>query len=272
MKAPIIAVLSCGLAVLACRERYPETPRLAEARDRMAKAPAQGGMTRVSEAPAEFAERLKGGELVFSDDFEREVPGDKWKVETEHWKLVGGQVTNKQADNAGFWLLEPLPDGDLRIEFDVRSDSYTVREQGETKEVFPGDLKCEAFNESPEHQTGYVFIFGGWSNTVNRIARLEEHGAGPGARVADGPTHPVKAGHTYRMKVVRLGGTIAWYADDKYLVHMADPEPIAGKHFGFNNWRSHLTFDNVAVYALAAEPAPTRETPSPTRRSPAPGK
>ncbi len=136
--------------------------------------------------------------------------------------------------------------GDVRIEFDARSDEF----ERKGKTVFPGDLKCEAFTVSPEHQTGYVFIFGGWSNRVNRIARLEEHGEGDGARIVDGPKHKVKAGHTYRMKVVRVGKVMAWYADDVYLAHMEDPELIEGRHFGFNNWRSRLTFDNLAVYSL----------------------
>lgn len=263
-RGPSLVALACAVCLLvSCRERYPETEKLARARNLQSQG-GGGSMSRSMTAPDGFESQLKGGKLVFSDDFERDEPGPKWKAETSQWVMTGGTVTNKHADNKGFWLLEKLPTGDVRIEFDVRSDSFTKKDRsGKSSETFPGDLKCEAFNEEPTHQTGYVFIFGGWSNKVNRIARLEEHGDGPGARVVDGPKHAVKKGHTYRMKVVRVGKTIAWYADDKYLVHMTDDKLIRGRHFGLNNWRSHLTFDNVAVYSLPAPKAPPKRTTPP---------
>ena len=187
---------------------------------------------------------------MFTDDFERTALGDRWTAESPQWRLVDGTIINHHADNAGFWLKERLPTGDVRIEFDVRSDPFNKKVKGKTTEVFPGDLKCEAFNQEPSHQTGYVLIFGGWNNQVNRIARLEEHGDGEGARIEDGAGYPVQPGQTYRMKVIRVGNTIAWYANDTHLVHMTDDDFINGRYFGFNNWRSRLTFDNVEVYKL----------------------
>jgi hypothetical protein len=246
---PQITGLLLLFVLCGCRERYHDTPKLVAA-----KSVAKGGggsAVKTSGPPQKLGAALKGGTLVFEDDFERAEFGDRWTVETPNWKIKSGEVTNHHADNKGMWLLEKLPKGDLRVEFSARSDTFMKKgRDGSKKETFPGDLKCEAFNMSPEHQTGYVFIFGGWNNRVNRIARLEEHGDGAGARVTDGPLRPVKPGHTYRMAVVRVGNTIGWYADGDYLAHLDDPQFIEGQHFGFNNWRSRLTFDNVKVFQL----------------------
>ncbi len=242
----------CLLAVVllaACAERYPDTPKLVEARNRAAAA-ATPGRVQTSGPPEELTRNLTGGKKVLSEDFERAELGPRWKPDAPAWKITEGELTNNAADNAGCWLLDKLPDGDLRIEFDARSMPFTQWVRGEKKETFPGDLKCEAFALEPAHQQGYIFIFGGWSNTRNRIARVEEHGEGAGAWVVDGPKKAVEPGHTYRMKVVRVGKTIGFFADDQYLIHAVDDQFIEGRYFGFNNWRSDLHFDNLAVYQL----------------------
>ena len=260
-----LRLLLCTMLALclSCQERYPDTPQLEKGRQIMSGAAAAGTVRRIMEPPPELADHLRGGTSVFSDDFERESFGEKWRTSSATWVLSDGEVRNQNARNEGLWLLEAIPDGDVRIEFDVRSDPYTQRSAaGNSEEVFHGDLKCEAFNETPEHQTGYILIFGGWSNSSNRIARLEEHGDGPGARVTEGPQRRVEASHTYRMKVLRVGNTLAWYADDQYLAHMTDAELITGRYFGFNNWESRLTFDNVALYRLGDEPTEGGEAAS----------
>ncbi|HIA04655.1 MAG TPA: hypothetical protein EYN66_22640 [Myxococcales bacterium] len=236
----------------ACREQLPETPRLDQARKLQLSGEGVPAPKRVKMAPKHLQQHLKGGTLVMEDKFERNEFGVDWRGETPRWKLQRGEVINHHADNKGLWLNVKLPKGDVRIEFDVRSDKFNRKDaKGRQKEVFDGDVKCEAFNTEPKHQSGYIFIFGGWGNKINRIARLEEHGNGEGAVVMDGPKYPVKAGHTYRLKIIRVGNILAFYVDDKHLVHYTDPNPIPGRYFGFNNWRSRLTFDNLAIYDLS---------------------
>ena len=249
-RAGIIVLLVTTL--LGCRERLPETPRLEQARKLQQSGDAIPAPKKVAQAPKQLQALLKGGKLVLEDNFNRSELGVDWKTGTSQWKLAGGEILNRKADNKGMWLNVKLPEGNVRIEFDARSDKFKRKNaKGESKEVFDGDLKCEAFNTQPKHQTGYIFIFGGWGNRINRIARLEEHGDGEGAAVMDGPKHPVKAGHTYRIKIIKSDNVVAFYADDKYLVHYRDPKPIEGRYFGFNNWRSRLTFDNLAIYELS---------------------
>ncbi len=258
----LLLAIPLACATPGCRERLPETPKLAQARAlNQAGGPQSARVRRVGASADVLKKALKGGKLVFKDDFERESFGPNWKAELPEWKLQDGEVVNHFAENKGLWLLEKLPDGDVRIEYDARSDPYEKREKsGAVREEFPGDLKCEAFNRLPEHQTGYVFIFGGWQNRINRIARLEEHGNGEGAEVVDGPPFPVEKSKKYRMKVLRVGSTVAFYADDTLLGQFTDGDFIEGRHFGFNNWQAHVTFDNVAVYALEPAPAPAPAT------------
>lgn len=263
-RAILMLFILCG-----CREQFQDTQGMDKARELLATNPESGGQqSKTSSAPAGMDKLLTGGRKVFSDDFERDQLGDKWTSGIKKWRLKNGTVHNAGADNKGLWLLEKLPTGDVRIEFDVLSRKFVTRNrEGKEKTQFSGDLKCEAFAKEPEHQKGYVFIFGGWNNSINRIARLEEHGNGPGAWVVDGPSHPVKADHNYRMKVVRMGDTVGYYADDKYLVHATDGSFINGRYFGFNNWRSQLTFDNVAIYKLnektTANPPPRAKSSTP---------
>ncbi|MEY4576662.1 MAG: hypothetical protein RL701_1365 [Pseudomonadota bacterium] len=97
--------------------------------------------------------------------------------------------------------------------------------------------------------TSYVVIFGGWRNTLNVLARLNEHGDD---RVV-GAAYKVVPGQTYHMKIQRRGATISVWADDQLLASLTDREPLLGvghDHFGFNNWMVPLTFDNLRISGL----------------------
>jgi len=264
-------MLALALCAAGCAERYPDTPKLVEARALEASGAERttAGRTCTAGPPAVLAKALKGGRKVFEDQFDRVDFGPNWKIETPDWRIEAGEVHNRKADNAGAWLLEKLPNGDARIEYDARSMPFVQEIKGKKQDTFPGDMKCESWNTEPTHQRGYAFIFGGWNNRVNRIARIEEHGNGPGAWVQDGPPRPVESGHVYRMKIIRVGKTVAFYADDQYLGHATDADFIEGRYFGFNNWRSHLVFDNLAVYSLAETPEAAPKAPQ-AHQEPAP--
>jgi|GEM_PF-355442 len=260
-----VALLMTGLS---CREQLPETPGLELARQERNTGPSKPAPRGLPEAT--LRAKLTGGTRVFHDNFDRAEFGPKWRLQSREWRITDGGVTNTSARNKGAWLLEKLPQGDVRIEFSVVSSAFEkTNKDGKKQLVFPGDIKCEAFNEEPTHQKGYIFIFGGWNNTVNRIARLEEHGTGPGAQVVDGKRFAAKAEQSYRMKIIRIGNTMAWFADEQLLVQMTDGDLIRGAHFGFNNWEAHLRFDNLAIYSLLS---PSKSAPAQKRRSNTPHK
>ena len=190
-----------------------------------------------------------GGELVFQDDFERTTPGSAYRIakadqgwKAGEWTLKDGRLIAEKIHNAALWLKQPLPQN-TRIEFDIRAHSEN------------GDLKCEAFGDGHNHQSGYIFIMGGWKNTVNCIARLDEHGED---RKNDNrcPRHGgrrrcVEPEVDYRWVIERFDETVRWYVDGKLMLMYPDRDPLPGKHFGFNNWEAQVSFDNLRIYDLS---------------------
>lgn len=179
----------------------------------------------------------------FRDDFDRESIGDLYNNTGGPWQIRDGRLRVQGARNRPLWLRRALP-RNVRVEFDVTSMS----EAGDIKvEVF-GDGSSRATTESYT-ATSYVVIFGGWGNSMNIIARMDEHADDR----AVGPRNPVEQGRTYHMRIERRGNVITAWADDVELATMDDPEPLNGRghdHFAFNNWESELFFDNLEITPL----------------------
>jgi hypothetical protein len=180
---------------------------------------------------------------AFVDDFERTDIGAAWNNTGGPYEISDGKLHIRGARNKPLWLRRRLPH-DVRIELDVRSDSPE------------GDIKLEVFGDGVSKAvqasytaTSYVVVFGGWGNSKNIIARMDEHGAD---RV-EGPARRVTQGHTYRMKIERKGDTITAWADGVELAKLKDSEPLHGPghdHFAINNWQSDLWFDNLKITPL----------------------
>ncbi len=179
----------------------------------------------------------------FFDDFERTQLGREYRRTGGDWRIDEGQLRVRGARNHPLWLLRTLPEN-VRVEVDARSVSPD------------GDIKVELFGDGASHAQGdryeatsYVIIFGGWKNSKNVLARLDEHGAD---RVV-GPERRVEPGRTYHLRIERVGGTLTVWVDDELLLEMTDSNPLRGRghdHFGFNNWKSDLWFDNLKVTPL----------------------
>ncbi len=187
------------------------------------------------------------------------------------WRVVNGQLLSPGVKNNPLWLQASLP-ADVAVEFDVRSESPE------------GDIKVELFGDGSDHASGYIFIHGGWNNTLSIIARLDEHGASLDAlerqarRVAEkqgtpqqaglvetgvfrARTHmrvearpyPVTRGQTYHWRIERKGSLLRWSIDGKPFMQFDDPIPLVGKghdRFGFSSWEAQLFFDNLKIEPL----------------------
>lgn len=179
----------------------------------------------------------------FSDDFERDELGDAWHNTGGRYRIRDGWLNVQGARNRPLWLRRRLP-RDVRIEVDVRSESP----QGDIKvEVF-GDGSSRATSESYT-ATSYVVIFGGWNNSLNVIARMDEHAEDRSI----GPRRPVEPGRTYHLVIERRGNRIEATVDGEELAHMDDPDPLEGRghdHFAFNDWEADLWFDNLRITPL----------------------
>ena len=177
--------------------------------------------------------------VPFSDDFEREpmALGSAWKAPTGgFWRIQEGWLYSPGVKNNPLWLQAALP-RDVAVAFDVRADHAS------------GDIKCEIFGDGRGHSTGYVLIFGGWSNTISTLARLDEHGSDRKER----RDKKVEKGRTYHFRIERRGGHLEWFVDGESFLTYDDPAPLSGPghdRFGFSSWATDVFFDNLSIQPL----------------------
>ena len=179
----------------------------------------------------------------FFDDFERAELGADYEKTGGNWRIENGELHVRGAKNHPLWLLRTLP-RDVRVELDARSETP----DGDIKMEIFGDGVSRAKRESYE-ATSYVIIFGGWENSKNVLARMDEHGSD---RVVD-EARKVEVGRTHHFRIERRGGILTVWVDDAILLEMDDSDPLYGRghdHFGFNNWQSDLWFDNLKITPL----------------------
>ncbi len=205
------------------------------------------------------------GKLPYTDSFDRDQLGPDWFPSGGDWKVRDGYVYTTFSNNMPLFLNVDLPD-EVVVEVDVYS---------ETREV---DSKIELMTDGRTHQSGYVFIMGGWSNKMSVIARLDEHGDD---RVVKQPTG-VTGGKWYRWRVEKRaakrgqydGHKLTWLVDGKHYMEFFDAAPLHGSghnRLGFGNWQNQIRFDNVKIWAAKDAPAvvtSTSSTPSTGGRSP----
>ena len=157
------------------------------------------------------------------------------------YRILDGKLRVAGAYNKPLWLKKQLP-RDAEIELDALSNSP----EGDIKVEMWGDGESFATTQGAYLATSYVFILGGWGNSVSVLARLDEHGKDRKER-ADFKVQP---GRLYHFKIRRQGGLITWWVDNELFLTLDDSAPLEGAHhayFGFNNWTADLTFDNLKI-------------------------
>lgn len=181
--------------------------------------------------------------LPFHDDFERPDLGPLWNASGGVWGISGGQVSTTGANNAPLFLAVDLP-ADLVVEVDILSETPIV------------DSKIELMTDGRTHQSGYIFILGGWDNQISVIARLDEHGAD---RVEKRPTGVV-GNRWYRWRIEKKGGDLRWLIDGRPYLTFNDRAPLDGvghNRLAFSNWQNRLRYDNLRIWAYAGAPPPS---------------
>jgi len=178
----------------------------------------------------------------FKDEFERAELGADWNVTSPDYRIAAGKLTVSNAHNHPAWLRRRMPH-DVVIDVDAMSRSPA------------GDIKLELFGDGESFDpdrgaytsSGYVLIFGGWSNSLSVICRQEEHGAGRKAARADIRVEPNR---TYHFTITRRGGALDWTIDGRPFLAWTDPEPLAGAGHDFlavDDWEAELSFDNLTI-------------------------
>jgi hypothetical protein len=178
----------------------------------------------------------------FVDDFNRADLGPGWNATSPAYRIADGRLAVANAYNHPAWLRQRLP-RDAVIEVDAVSRSPS------------GDIKLELFGDGESFDpdkggyvsTGYVFIFGGWRNSLSVICRGNEHDEG---RKADRRDVKVEPGRTYHFTITRRGGMITWTLDGRPFLEWNDPSPLSGsghEYLAFNDWESDVSFDNLSI-------------------------
>jgi hypothetical protein len=194
------------------------------------------------------------GALPFVDDFSDAALGRRYFMQGGSWRVVDGALTTLGDRNLPLWLDVPLP-RDVRIEFTVTSSSPAV------------DAKVEVFGDGVRHESGYVVVLGGWSNTLSGIARRDEHERG---RVM----HKTRfeQGRRYRVVVERRDGrSLVFSVDDAVVARYDDADPLSGPghdRFAFSGWESEVAFDDLRITPLPSPSSSEASSPSSSPPSP----
>ena len=178
----------------------------------------------------------------FTDGFERGEVGSDWNNTGAEYKTVSGALSIKGAHNHPLWLRRKLP-ANVIVELDVTARSP----DGDLKIELMGDGQSFDPDQGRYDPTGYMFVFGGWKNSLSIISKLGEHDDAVKARR---PEPRVEPGRTYHWKIVKRGGVLDWEIDGKPFLQYFDPQPLSGpghEFFAFNNWESDAVYDNVRI-------------------------
>jgi hypothetical protein len=180
----------------------------------------------------------------WTDDFARDVIGTNYYRTGGEYLIAGGALGTKGGKNHPLWLRKRLP-RDVRIELTAWSDSP----DGDIKIELFGDGKSYDPNEGRYKASGYVLVFGGWSNSKSIIARMDEHGK----ELVERSKPKVEPGRRYRWTITREGKTIDWQIDGEPFLTYEDESPLDGaghEYFAFNNWQSDSWFDDLVITPL----------------------
>jgi hypothetical protein len=190
----------------------------------------------------------------FDDAFDRTELGPDWNALGPAWKIQGGKLCARGAHNKGIWLVRKIP-VNARIEF----EAYAESAEGDLKAELWGDGVSGATGTSYTNATSYLTILGGWKNTKQVLARLDEHGddrleIDVDKNSDDERARPVSVGQPYHFKIERTDGkTISWSVNGAEYFDFVDPAPLSGpghEYVGFNNWEVPVCFDNLKVTPL----------------------
>ncbi len=183
----------------------------------------------------------------WTDDFARDEIGSNYFKTGGGFRVADGALNGQGAHNKPVWLRKKLP-RDVQIELTAWSNSPE------------GDIKIELFGDGRSFDpdgnrymaTGYVLVFGGWSNSKSILARMDEHGE-VNKDLVERRQPRVVQGQKYRWTITRRGKSIDWQIDGQPFLRFDDPAPLEGaghEYLGFNNWESDSWFDDVIVTPL----------------------
>jgi len=179
-------------------------------------------------------------QLVFEDDFSDATRTMKnWMADgASSWGVKDGELHAQ--GNSGYWIApRMLIAGDIRIEFDCRVESE-----------FLNDVSCFLAalpQEGPA--SGYIFKYGGWSNTEHAL----ERGRAGAELWSQSIKEPIAKGVRYHVCAECVGKRLTYTVNGQTVFSIEDDNPLTGNdhsRLGLWSYGTATAWDNVKVYRL----------------------
>ena len=177
--------------------------------------------------------------LVLDDDFSDpdlesrwEVYGGLMEIKEREGRLYGGEPQ---------YLLfkQPLP-GDVRIEFECRQESAYLTDMA----CFMSAVKSDNWKEVPS--SGYVFKYGGYSNSTNVLERADQ-------KLWSESASPLQRGKTYKIRAERIGSRLRMTVNGEEVFSVVDTDPLSGSDrtaIGLSGSMTDTRYACVKIYCL----------------------
>lgn len=171
-----------------------------------------------------------GQELIFSDDFEKELISDAWNLDSPHsWKVEeGALITTKYGGGAYI--------------------------KGDLGESFIVEARIKALEPNPELEGGFggANIFG-----INFVIRPDGFWwpyRRPGDERSMGGLKKtgIDLNRWYNFRIIRRsGGVFEWFVDGEKICELFEPAMKGG--IGFHAHRFKMAYDSIRVYKIEEE-------------------
>ena len=152
--------------------------------------------------------------VVLEDDFSDADLLSRWEVYGGRWDIADEELRLCAGDPQILLLKEPLA-GDVRIEFECRQESAYLTDMA----CVIAGVKTENWKEIPS--SGYLFKFGGYSNSMNVLERS-------GNKFWSMPASPLVRGKWYRVRIERIGSTLKMMVNGREIINVVDKDPLSG--------------------------------------------
>ncbi|GDY13899.1 hypothetical protein LBMAG53_27770 [Planctomycetota bacterium] len=209
---------------------------IASARERsIAEAAALGRLQAIERAT------VRQWHLVY--DLAGQLAEDAIRRFTVHGKLVGasGRLVLSGGQLAAA-LLDQAVAGDLRIEAELTPLGGLVSDAS----VF--FAARDGIDITKVLDSGYQVKIGAYSNTLNLVIRA-------GRRLHAERTSPLVVGRPVRLRVDRIGRTIAVFVNDHLMTTIEDPDPLSGAahvRLGLLTYGTEMRIDRLRIHQAGA--------------------
>jgi hypothetical protein len=197
------------------------------------------------------------------------IEGDRSvKVTQGHLLVDADPPDGKTGTGCTVWYRKPLPQGDLRVEFDAHVVSSAVGANNINFFLCYSDpLGRSLFASREDRADGAYNRYHGMNGYIITFLRDSKHEGGknldgsakarvrirrcPGFQLlAETYARECETGRTYHVTITKRGRKIVFAVDGKTLLAADDPNPLQGGQIGLRTWRTKLWWDNVRVSLL----------------------